>query len=455
MSRPRPVVLVEFSPSGGLFQFAVQLGDALAAAGHPVQLLTGPRPELAPSEPGFRIRPVLPTWHPIGDATPLPRWRRLVRRAGRAGRLVLAWGVLTGHLVRLRPRAVLWSYWRFSFEPLFVVLVAGLLRLPGAGLSGGGPVLGIVAHEPRPKSDAKDTSRPKDGPLLTRAFAAGWRRMDVVFTLGERTRQVVLDHWAPAGPVVVVPHGDERALLHGPVPPVAGTGPQALFFGSWTSYKGIDVLLEAFALVRARMPEARLVLAGDVSADLDLAAVLARAAEIGGVDPRPGYLPVAEVPAVLGAARVVVVPYVRASQSGVAHLAYTFGRPVVGTDVGDLPAVIRHGHTGLVVPPNDPAALAEALHGLLADPQRAADLGAAGRASVRAGWEIAARTIGRALDAAAALRRPGAPPPPDAVLPPIPAGTNGAASNGAASNGGASNGGASNAAGASSRKGRT
>lgn len=397
----RPIVLVEFSPSGGLFQFAVQLGDALAAAGHPVELITGPDPELAPTEAGFRIRPVLPTWHPAADRAPASTPRRVARRAGRAGRLVLAWSVLAGQLLRIRPRAVLWSYWRFTFEPLFVVLIARLLGA-GRGSGAAGPVLGIVAHEPLPKSDARDTSTPKDGVLLQRAFAAAWRRMHVVFTLGERTRQVVLDHWQPAGPVHVIPHGDERALLGGPVPPVADTGPEVLFFGSWTSYKGIDVLLEAFALVRARLPAARLVLAGDVSADLDLPAVLARAAQIGGVAARPGYLPVAEVPAVLGRARVVAVPYVRASQSGVAHLAYTFGRPVVGTDVGDLPAVVRDGETGLVVPPADPAALAEALLALLVDPARAAELGTAGQRSLRANWRTAAHVVGAAVDAAAA-----------------------------------------------------
>ncbi len=397
----RPIVLVEFSPSGGLFQFAVQLGDALAAAGHRVELITGPRPELVPTAPGLRIRSVLPTWHPGGDTAPLPRPLRILRRAGRAGQLVLAWCVLGVHLVALRPRTVLWSYWRFTFEPLFVVLFARLLRRRG-----GGPLLGIVAHEPLPKSDARDTSKPKQGVLLDRAFAAAWRRMDVVFTLGERTRQVVLEHWEPAGPVLVIPHGDERALLAGPVPPVEGTEPEVLFFGSWTAYKGIDVLLEAFAQVRDALPAARLVLAGDVSADLDLPAVLARAAAIGGVDARPGYLPVPEVPEVLGRARVVAVPYVRASQSGVAHLAYTFGRPVVGTDVGDLPAVIRHGSTGLIVDPDDPTALADALVTLLADPALAARFGAAGRESLSSRWEDAAAAIGQAIDAAEARRTP-------------------------------------------------
>jgi hypothetical protein len=74
---------VKFSPSGGLFQFAVELGEALAELGHSVQLLTGPDPELQSRHPGFRIRPVLlPTWHPADTEVRNPVYRKL-RRAVR------------------------------------------------------------------------------------------------------------------------------------------------------------------------------------------------------------------------------------------------------------------------------------------------------------------------------------------------------------------------------------
>jgi glycosyltransferase involved in cell wall biosynthesis len=54
-------------------------------------------------------------------------------------------------------------------------------------------------------------------------------------------------------------------------------------------------------------------------------------------------------------------------------------RPVVATRVGAVPEVIRHEETGLLVPPRDPAALAAAIAALLADPERGASLGNAGR----------------------------------------------------------------------------
>ena len=58
------VAMVEFPPSGGLFQFSVQLGEALARRGHRVDVITGPRPELRSREAACRVRGVLPTWHP-------------------------------------------------------------------------------------------------------------------------------------------------------------------------------------------------------------------------------------------------------------------------------------------------------------------------------------------------------------------------------------------------------
>jgi glycosyltransferase involved in cell wall biosynthesis len=55
----------------------------------------------------------------------------------------------------------------------------------------------------------------------------------------------------------------------------------------------------------------------------------------------------------------VVQPYVSATQSGVAQIAFHFERPVIVTDVGGLAEVVPHETAGFVVPPEDPAALAD------------------------------------------------------------------------------------------------
>src|SRR5262249_55076199 len=73
------------------------------------------------------------------------------------------------------------------------------------------------------------------------------------------------------------------------------------------------------------------------------------------------YIPDEEVEALFKAADVVVLPYRSATQSGVTHAAYALGVPVITTDVGGLSETVRPDHTGLVVPPEDPQALADAI----------------------------------------------------------------------------------------------
>lgn len=387
----RRIVFVEFSPSGGLFQFALQLGTAMAAAGHDVHLVTGRRPELAPQGSGLQMHAVLPTWHPGDREAPARGALRLVRRAVRALRLLAAWLIVVPRLVLLHPDVVLWSGWRFGMDAAFVLLSD--LVLPRS-------VLGIVAHEPVP-SDVQDTRVGKSGPAFDALLTAAWRRMDVAFVLGERSRETLLQTWRPGGPVIVIPHGDESALRRSEVVrAVDTTDPVVLFFGTWTSYKGIDVLLDAFAVVRRRVPDARLILAGAVSGDVDLRTLLRKAEEVGGVDPRPGYVAADQVEDLLAAARVVVIPYLRASQSGVAHLAYTFGRPVVATDVGDVSSVVRDGQTGLLVPPGRSRELADGIVALLEDSALARRLGDAGRSLLAetSSWHRVAQCVNDGLN---------------------------------------------------------
>ena len=384
----RRVVFVEFAPSGGLFQFTAQLAAALADRGNEVHLFTGPHPEIVPASPGLTVHPVLPTWHP-GDRTVRAAWLRKARRGMRAGQLGLAWIVLLGHLVRLRPDFVLWSTMRFSIDAIGVQTVSRLL--PQAKV-------GMIAHEPRPMS-AADTTSFKRGRVLEPSLAAAWRRMGVAFVLGTGAEALLRASWQPTCPVVVIPHGDESAVRgERPVPPVDRTAPIALFFGTWSAYKGIDVLLDAWADVRRQLPEARLVLAGAV-AGVDLAELLEKAAEVGGVDARPGYVALDDIPELFGSARVVVVPYKRASQSGVAHLAYAFDRPVVASRVGDIPSAVHDGETGLTVPPDDATALAKAMLELLTDADRAARLGSAGAAwlAAESSWPAVAARVDSGL----------------------------------------------------------
>jgi glycosyltransferase involved in cell wall biosynthesis len=393
------LTLVEFNPSGGLFQFALQMGEAMAELGHDVELVTGRRPELLPRVPGMRVAAILPTWHAGGDRVQ-PLVVRKLRRVARLARYLAAWGRLLTHLLRQRPDVVQWSEWRF---PVDGWLVAWLARRPAA------PAMALVAHNPRPLAEHRGRgSLYKSNRVLRRALAAAYRRMDVVFVLGAQSARDLAASWPGLGRVEVIPHGDEGVFLRGPVPPVEQTPARALFFGDWGRHKGLDLLLDAFGEVRRTRPEAELVVAGAVRGDVDFQAIARRAERAGNVRLQPGYVPAERVAELVGSARVLVCPYRIANQSGVVHLAHTFARPVIASDVGDLPDAVADGHTGLLVPPDDPGALTAALERLLSEPAEAARLGRAGRERLEreASWPAVAAAATQVYEAVLANRRP-------------------------------------------------
>lgn len=393
------IALIEFPPSGGLYQFAVQLGSALAQQDHRVALVTGPRPEIVPDVPGLRVLPVLPTWHPTAGAD-APEWWRRARRGVRAGQHALAWAYTVAWLRRHRPDAVMWSSWRFGLDGLGVQLTRR--ALPNT-------VLALVAHEPvplveQPGSEALE----KETGGLDSPLGRAYRTLDVAFVLGDKAREVLQRVWQPSAPVEVIPHGTEEVFLgDGPVAPVAGTAAHVLFFGTITGYKGLPDLLRVWPRVREEVPEATLTVAGGVSADTDLPALTDQVSRMDGVELRAGYVASEEVRDLFQAARVVALPYRRSSQSGVAHLAQTFGRPVVTTRVGDIPTVVRDGISGWVVPPGDDDALVAALVEVLRSPEEAARRGEVGREELlaQASWSTVAERVADALLRAQRTRR--------------------------------------------------
>jgi len=73
------------------------------------------------------------------------------------------------------------------------------------------------------------------------------------------------------------------------------------------------------------------------------------------------YVPNEQIAVYFSACDAVVLPYLEATQSGVAQLAIGFEKPMIATSVGGMPETIHNGETGLIVPPGDSAALADAV----------------------------------------------------------------------------------------------
>ena len=134
-----------------------------------------------------------------------------------------------------------------------------------------------------------------------------------------------------------------------------------LFFGYIRRYKGLHVLLEAMQHLPASFP-LRLLVVGEFYDD---EAAYRLAVKERGLEERvlihSDYVSNDRVRDYFSAADAVILPYVSATQSGIAQIAYNFDKPVIATDVGGLSEVVKDGITGMIVPSNDPAALAQAL----------------------------------------------------------------------------------------------
>lgn len=140
--------------------------------------------------------------------------------------------------------------------------------------------------------------------------------------------------------------------------------------------KNVSLALRAFAFVVKELPDARLEIYGDGPER----GMLARLADDLGISKNTTFYGYVE--SVRGAGRfsVLAVPSAKEAFGMAALEAMADGLPVVATRVGGLPEVVEHGKTGIVVPPNDQKAMAEALLRLLRNPDEAERLGEAGRA---------------------------------------------------------------------------
>jgi len=224
-------------------------------------------------------------------------------------------------------------------------------------------------------------------------------RLDSARVLPALSRQTIVhtesDRHRVSRPPAVIPHGHYRAVAESA--PVLDTDqarralglptdrPIVLLFGVLRPDKGLNDLLDA----AAGIPAWHVLIAGEDHGGLAPAAGrLSAAALAGRVTVLEGFHPIDHVGRLFAAADLVALPYRRASQSGVLHLAYGFARPVAAYPVGGLTEAVIPGVTGWICREPTPDALADVLR----------EAGAAGREELRRLGEEGRRWAEEAFD---------------------------------------------------------
>ncbi len=380
-SQKKPEKILMYSvPDGGIGQYTYCLCRALQARGIDVTTLIHSRPQYDLA--------ALPHQHLVKPKISLDAksWKRLPD-------LGMIWQ-------EAQSKRIFHSQW---------TLGAAFDRLSWRMLKAAGKRIVYTAHDVLPHERI-----PKD--IAHSVWL--YRHADAVIVHGQALKQTLLEiSGINPAKVHVMPHGnfhpiadfymqaaDGRPWDRTRARDSFGLAPQdrvVLFFGFIRPYKGLDTLIGACQCIQKQENggNLRLLIAGQTLADFWKAHDYADKIKGAGLEAQTmyaiQYIPMEEVARYFLAADVVALPYKSGSQSGIVQMASAYSRPVVVTDVGSISEVVEEGITGTIVPPDNPAAFADALMPLLNQPDLAERMGRQGRlrGETDFSWErIAAQT---------------------------------------------------------------
>ncbi len=271
----------------------------------------------------------------------------------------LSWRRTLRRIRNWRPDVVVFPWWVPFWAPAWAALGRGIKRLPDS------PRLLFICHNVLPHEQGRLSRL-----LLPTVIKLALAPADG-FIAHSQADKAILTQFFPQICIEVTPHPTYAELGQNGIGalPVAlpDDRPLLLFAGFIRPYKGLDVLLAALPLVLAKRP-VHLLAAGEFWQGAKIyqeqVEQLGLQAHVTLLDE---YVPDETLAACLDRADVVVLPYRSATQSGVIQLAFGQSKPVITTHVGGLAEAVEDGRTGLVVPPENPQALAEAIERFFAD----------------------------------------------------------------------------------------
>ncbi len=306
----------------------------------------------------------------------------------------LSWFRTAREIVAARPDVVLLQWWTPFWLPMLTVigLSARRARLP---------VLFFCHQLVEPDSRPVEWQAARLGLRLGDAFIAVTAREH------DRLRRAFPKRPAALGHLPVFEGFPQSQMEQAAARQALGLpdeGPVLLAFGFVRKYKGLRYLLRALA----QAPVAHLVIVGEFWEPEDEYRRLI--AELGlekHVTLHNRYVRNEAIEPYFAAANALVLPYLSGAQSGAGMLGLHYALPIIATDVGGLAETVRDGVNGLIVPPADVEALAQALRRFVGEGLEAPMRAEAARARDRLSWAALIATI---EDMCHELRRAGHPP---------------------------------------------
>jgi len=225
-----------------------------------------------------------------------------------------------------------------------------------------------------------------------------YRLADAIIVHAEVNKKEMIDSFGLGkNKIEVIPHGNYTFFNTDAISTPLNGDATVLFFGYIRRYKGLMYLIRAMKLVKERVPQARLIIAGKAVEDFKEYQDAIEELNLNeNIEKHLDYIGFDQTQKFFNRANVVAMPYENIYQSGVVQVAYGFARPVVVTNVGGFPEAVEEGKSGFIVEPRDVEALAEKITLLLKDRELQKKMGEYGLflARTKFSWEsIARRTL--------------------------------------------------------------
>jgi glycosyltransferase involved in cell wall biosynthesis len=384
----------------GTAPFIQSISEQLIVQGHAVEVIAPYDAKVTVHTSGvvtvhrFRYAPVA-SWHIVGHARSLVDDMNFRPAVFFLLPMFLAAEYCCALRVARRQRAqLIYAHWVVP-SGLVGALVARALRLP----------LAISLH-------GSDVFVALRNPVFGRVARAVFRQAAVVTACSPDLAAGALRLGAASERVHVIPYGVDPERFHPKVAPLErgdfGLAPEDVVLvsiGRVVPKKGFDVLIRALPVVLQADSRIRLLIGGDGPQREDL---MRLATDLGMSDyvHLPGAIPWDRVPNFLAIGDLFILPSVRdlaGNMDGLPNVlmeALALGKPVVASQLGGVPLVVKDGENGLLCAPGDPRALAVAIIRLLNDPAQRERLGRTARAVVEQDltWAKVVQRLGRLLE---------------------------------------------------------